>query len=686
MTTNLTTTFASSINAALSSPGIGSGLDVDSIVSKLMSVEQQPLTLLAQQQSSYNAKISAYGSLQSTLSQFQTAMSSLANVSQYQAYSATSSNSSAVSATTATGATAGNYNIAVSQLAQSQQLASAGQSSTSSAIGSGTSTTLSFTFGSISGGTLSNGVYSNATFTSNGNPTQSVVINSSNNTLSGIANAINTANIGVTATIINNGNSTNPYQLLLTSTATGQTSSMQVSVSGDSTLSSLLSYNPANNTGQDLTQTVAAQNANMTINGVAVTSASNTDTNAIQGVTLTLGATTGSTPANVSVSQNTSNIVNAVNSFVTAYNSVALTLQTDTSYNTKTKTAGPLNGEAAVNNIAQDLQNILAQPVAGSSNSALNMLYQAGVTLQNNGTLSVDSTKLQSAIAANPNSFSGLFAETGQTSDSQINYLGATSSTQPGSYAVNVSQLATQGAATGTAALAASTTITTGSNDTLNVTLDGLTGTVTLGAGTYTPAQLAAEIQSQIDGNSTFSNAGSSVTATVNASGALQLTSNRYGSASNVNITGGNGQATLSFSGASLTTGVDVAGTINGVAAIGSGQTLTGATGDASSGLQIQVTGGALGARGTASYSQGYAYLLNQYVTSVLSPTGSIQSTTNYLNTLVQDNQQQQSTLTQQLAAVKARYMAQFTALDTLVSSMNATSSYLTQQLTKTSN
>ena len=687
MTTNLTTTFASSINAALSSPGIGSGLDVDSIVSKLMSVEQQPLTLLAQQQSSYNAKISAYGSLQSTLSQFQTAMSSLANASQYQAYSATSSNSSAVSATTTTGATAGNYNIAVSQLAQSQQLATVGQSSTSSAIGSGTSTTLSFTFGSISGGTLTNGVYSNASFTSNGNPTQSVVINSSNNTLSGIANAINTANIGVTATIINNGSSTNPYQLLLTSTATGQTSSMQISVSGDSTLSSLLSYNPANNTGQDLTQTVAAQNANMTINGVAVTSPSNTDTNAIQGVTLTLGATTGSTPANVSISQNTSNIVNAVNSFVTAYNSVALTLQTDTSYNTKTKTAGPLNGEAAVNNIAQDLQNILAQPVAGStSSSALSMLYQAGVTLQNNGTLSVDSTKLQSAIAANPNSFSGLFAETGQTSDSQVNYLGATSSTQPGSYAVNVSQLATQGAATGTAALAASTTITTGSNDTLNVTLDGLTGTVTLAAGTYTPAQLAAEIQSQIDGNSTFSNAGSSVTATVNASGALQLTSNRYGSASNVNITGGNGQSTLSFSGAALTTGVDVAGTINGVAAIGSGQTLTGATGDASSGLQVQVTGGALGARGTVSYSQGYAYLLNQYMTSVLSPTGSIQSTTNYLNTLVQDNQQQQSTLTQQLAAVKARYMAQFTALDTLVSSMNATSSYLTQQLTKTSN
>ena len=683
MSTNLTTTIASSINAAVSSPGIGSGLDVDSIVTKLMAVEQQPLTLLAQEQSSYNAKISAYGSLQSTLSQFQTAMSSLSASSQYQSYSVTSSNSTAVAATVGSSAIAGNYTVAVSQLAQAQQVVSSGVASASSAIGSGASTTLSFNFGSISGGTLTGGVYTGATYTSNGSGSKSVVINAANNTLSGIANAINTANVGATATIINNGSPTNPYQLLLTSSATGLTSSMQITVTGDATLSSLLSYNPAGT--QDLTQSLVAQNANLTINGIAVSSASNTVNNAVQGVNLTLGAITGSTPATVSVSQNTSNITSAVNSFVTAYNTVVQTLQTETSYNATTKTAGPLNGEVTINNIAQDLQHILAQPVAGSSNSALSMLYQAGVTLQNNGTLAVNSAQLQTAVTLNPNSFASLFAQTGQTTDSQINYTSASSATTPGTYAISVSQLATQGTALGTAALAGSTTITTGSNDTLNVQLDGLTGTVTLNAGTYTPAQLAAAVQSKINGGSTFSNAGSAVTASINVGGVLQLTSNRYGSASNVNITGGNGQSALSFSGAALTTGVDTAGTINGIVAVGSGQSLTGSSGNASNGLQIQVTGGALGARGTVSFTQGYAYQLNQYMTSTLGSAGSIQATTNYLNTLVQENQQQQSNLHQQLALVKSRYMAQFTSLDTLISSMNATSTYLTQQLTKTS-
>ncbi len=682
---SLTSTIAGTVNAAISSPGIGSGLDVDSIVSKLMAVEQQPMTLLTQQASSYNAKISAYGTLQSSLSQFQAAMSSLASISQYQSYSASSSNTSAVSASVGTNATAGNYSVAVSQLAQSQQLLSSGQASATTAIGSGTSTTLTFGFGTISGGTLSGGIYTGASFTSAGNGLKSVTINSSNDTLNGIANAINNAGIGVTATIINDGGTTNHYHLLLTSNATGQASSMQISVSGDATLSSLLSYNAGSNTGQDLTQTQVAQNANLTIDGVPVTSASNTNSTAIQGVTLNLASTTTS-PVTVSVTQNTANVVNAVNNFVSAYNSIIQTLQTDTAYNSQTKTAGPLNGEATVNNITTDLQNMLDQPIAGSTNSALDMLYHAGVTPQSNGTLSVNSSQLQSAISSNPGTFASLFAETGQTSDSQISYVSAGSNTQPGTYAITVSQLATQGSATGSTALPSSTTITTGSNDTLNVLLDGLNANIVLNPGSYTPAQLAAQIQSQINGNSTFSNAGSAVTASINASGDLVLTSNRYGSASQVNITGGDGQSTLGFSTATTTTGVDVAGTINGVAASGSGQDLIAASGNPSAGLTVQVAGGTLGARGTVSYSQGYAYQMNQYMTNtVLSSSGTIQSTTNYLNTLLQQNQQQQTTLNQQLAVIKAQYMAQFTALDTLVSSMNQTSTYLTQQLTKSS-
>lgn len=675
---------SSAVNAAVSSPGIGSGLDVDSIVTKLMAIDQAPLTRLSNQASSYQSQISAYGNLQSALSQFQSAMSSLASASQYQAYTATSSNTSAISANITGNPIPASYTLQVSQLAQPQQLMTSGVASATTPIGTGASTTLTFGFGTISGGTLSGGIYSGATFTSSGSGTQTVTINSSNDTLNGIANAINSANIGVSATVINDGSSTNPYHLMLTSTATGQASSMQISVSGDATLTSLLTQNYSSSSTQALTQTEVAQNANLTLDSVPITSASNTVSNAISGVNLTLGAATTS-PVTLTVGQNSSSIVTSVNNFVTAYNSMVQTLRADTSYNTSTKTAGALQGQSGVVNLTNDLVNILNQPVAGSPNTALDTLYQAGVTLQNDGTLSVNTSQLQSAIAANPSTFSSLFSQAGSATDSQITYNSATSNTQPGTYAVNVTQLATQGAATGSTALAASTTITTGSNDTLNVTLDGMPSTVTLNAGTYTPAQLAAQIQSQINNNATFTSAGSSVTATVNASGDLALTSTRFGSASNINITGGDGQSAAGFSTSSTTNGLDVAGTINGVTAMGSGQTLTGSSTDPSSGLQITITGGALGARGTVSYSQGYAYQMNSYMTTALSTTGPIQEATTYLNTLLQNNQQQQATLSQQLAATKARYIAQFSALDTLMSSMQATSTYLTQQFSKTS-
>ncbi len=675
-------TAAATTNAAISSVGIGSGLDVTSIVAKLMSAEQQPLNLLTQEEASYNAKISGFGTLQSAVSQFQTAMTGLSNPAQFQSLTATSNNTAAVTATLGSNAVAGSYSLGVTNLAQAQNLVTAGQASATTAIGSGATTTLSFDFGTISGGTLSGGIYTGASFTSSGNGIKTVTINSSNDSLTGIANAINTANIGVSATIINTGNATNPYVLSLTSSQTGAASSMNISVSGDATLSSMLSYNPANNTGQDLTQNVAAQNSNFTLNGIAISNAGNTISNAIQGVTLNLlGTTPSATPATITVAASTTATNTAVNQFVTAYNTLEQTLQNATAYNATTKQGALFNGDPTVTDMERQLQNLLMNPIAGNSGNAMTMLYQAGVTLQSNGTLSVDNTKLNAAISANPNAFAGLFAVAGQTTDSLVNYSSAGANTKPGNYNLTVSQLATQGTAVGTAALASSITITAGTNDTLQVMLDGNSSTVTLAPGTYTPATLALQIQSQINGNSTFSAAGSSVKVTVASSGALQMTSNRYGSASNANITGGDGQATLSFAGATTTTGLDVAGTINGVAATGSGQTLTGATGDASAGLAVKITGGALGARGTVSYSQGYAYQFNTLATSILSPTGSIATATNSYNTLLQQNAARQTAMNAQLSAMQARYMAQFTALDNLISSMNSTSTFLTQQL-----
>ncbi|BBP03865.1 hypothetical protein TPL01_04440 [Sulfuriferula plumbiphila] len=662
----------------ISTPGIGSGLDVNGIISKLMSVEQQPLIALNNKVASYQAKLSGFGMLKSALSQFQSAMQGLSAIGQFQAVSATLADATIASASASSSATPGTYALEVSSLAQAQKLVAAGQTSASTAIGSGATTTLTFDFGTISGGTFSNGTYTGASFTSNGSGTKTVTINASNNSLSGIRDAINSANIGVSATIVNDG-SASPYRLVLTDNTTGKTNSMKISVSGDATISSLLSQDPANNTGQALSETVTAQNANFKIDGVAVTKTTNTISDAIQGVTLNLTKTNVGSPTNITVARDTGSVTKAVNAFVAAYNSINQTLSDASAYNATTKQAAILNGDPSVSLIQNQIRRVLSTPVAGGA-SAFTLLPQLGVTFQKDGSLAVDSTKLQSAVTSNFSDIAGLFAAVGKSSDSLVAYSSASTKTASGAYSIKVTQLATQGSATASAA--AGLTITAGANDTLQVLVDGVSASVTLPPGSYaTAAALATAVQSQINGASAFVAAGSAVTVTQSA-GVLKIISNRYGSSSAANITGGNGQANLNFGGSAVvTTGVDTAGTINGVAAAGSGQYLTGATGDASEGLKIQVTGGSLGARGTVNYSQGYAYQFNTLANSLLGTGGLISASTDGINASLKSLAKDQLDLNAQLVNIEARYRAQFTALDTMISSMNTTSSFLTQQL-----
>lgn len=663
---------------AISSPGIGSGLDVNSIVSKLMSVEQQPLMMLAQKEASYNAKLSGFGQLKSVLSQFQATVSGLSDPAQFNSLNVNIGDTTIATATAGTGAAQGNYALEVTNLAQVQKLVSAGQTNSTAAIGTGASTTLSFDFGTIAGGTLTNGTYTGASFASSGSGIKTVTLDNTNNSLSGIRDAINQANIGVTATIINDGSAT-PYRLALTTTSTGQASSMKIAVAGDASLSSLLSQDPANNTGQAFSENLTAKNANFKIDGVAITKTTNTVTDAIQGVTLNLLKANIGTPTNIAITLNTAAINTSVTQFVKAYNNINQNLKDATAYNATTKTAAILNGEASVRAIQTQIRNVLTVPVAGGV-SPLTTLSQAGITVQKDGSLLIDNTKLQAAITANPTTISALFAAAGKTTDSLVSYSGTTAKTQAGAYNLFVSQMATQGTATATAA--AGLTITAGVNDTLQVQLDGTSATVKLAAGTYaTAASLATQIQASINGASAFTAVGNSATVTADATGILKITSNRYSSASNANISGGNGQANLNFVGATLVAGKDVAGTINGLTAIGSGQFLTGAIGDASEGLKIQINGGSLGARGTVNYSQGYAYQFNTLATNFLGTTGPLSSATDGINASLLRLAKDKDVINTQLAATEARYRAQFTALDATISSMNATSNYLAQQL-----
>lgn len=461
-TTSTTSTTSTSSAGTISFPGIGTSIDVSTLVTKLMSVESQPLTLLQSTQTSYQAQLSAVGTLKSSLSTFQSALSSLTSLSGFTSMKASGYDTSILSASVTSSAPSGTYAVNVTQLAQSQVLAAQGQTSTTAAIGSGASTTISFQFGTVSGGTLSNGKYTGATFTQNGNLTGgSITINSSNNTLAGIRDAINSANLGVSASIVNDGSST-PNRLVLTSTAGGSSSEMKISVSGDSTLASLLSNDPAGT--QNMSEVTTGQNAQATINGIAVQSPTNTLSNVVDGTSLTLSKT-GSTT--VSVANDSTSTTTGVVNFVKAYNALRISLNSLTNIDTSNSANnGALASDVSTKTLINQITDVLGQAIGSGTYQSMGSI---GVTMGSDGTLSIDDTKLSAAIAASPSQVASLFAGAGTATDALVSVPSFSDSTQAGTYAVNVTQLATQGSLKGSAA--ANTTITQGANDTLAITV-----------------------------------------------------------------------------------------------------------------------------------------------------------------------------------------------------------------------
>ncbi len=657
---------------AISAPGLGSNLDVNSIVSQLMTIEQRPRLLLDAKEAAYQAQLSAYGQLRGALSALESAVRTLASPSRFEGRSATVADSSVLSASAGAAAANATYQVAVTQLAQQQSLSSSAQASASAAIGSGTSTVLTFEFGTISGGTLAEGVYTGATFTQNGElPSRTVTIDASNNSLQGIRDAINAANIGVTASILNVGGAT-PYRLVLQSAGGGSAGSLRVGVSGDAALASVLGYDPAG--VQNLTQTLSAQDASLSVNGVAVTSPSNTLAGTIEGVTLSL-AKVGTTT--VSIGRDSTAAQTAVQGFVKAYNDLNTMLHDLTRFDAENENTGALVGDAAARTIQSQLRNALSSALAGGDSNTLRVLAQVGISFQRDGSLALDAGKLSQALSSDPGGVTRLFASGAAASDSLVKVAGSGAATVPGSYGVEITQLATRGQLVGSAA--ATLSVTAGVNDVLTVTVDGISATVSLPAGTYTSAGLAAQVQSLVNASGTLSAANAQVTVS-EAAGVLTLTSKRYGASSTVSV-GGSAASALFGTAPTASAGVDVAGTIGGYGATGAGQRLTAAAGSPVTGLELDIVGGSTGPRGTVSFARGYAARLESLLQGLLATDGAIASRTAGINATIEDLDRQRDVLDRRLTRIEERYRRQFTALDALMSSMTATSNFLTQQL-----
>jgi flagellar hook-associated protein 2 len=542
-----------------------SGLPIDSLVTAQMQAEQQPITDIKTKISSYNTKLSAYSTLKSGLSTFQTAVDKLATAAKFNAQSVTASDATSISATANGTAVLGNYSVSVTQLATSQKLASPAYSSATDIVGTGKLTISFGTYTAAAGATP-------ASFTANAAKSDITIdITSSNNTLAGIRDAINAKNASVSASIVNDGTGN---RLVITSKDTGEVNSLKISVADDDGNNtdtgglSALAYDPLASSN-NMTQMTAAKNALLTVDGMSISKSSNTVSDVIQGVTLTLKSVTSASNT-LSVSTDTDTIQASVQSFVDAYNALNTSMRNLTKFvSAGSSSNGALLGDSTARNIMVKLKSMLS--ASSPTATTYKTLTDIGVTMGSDGSLSLDSTKLQKAVTNNVSDVAKLFSPSATSTDPQVTFVSSKDDTASGTYAVNITQL------------------------------------------------------------------------------------------------GGNG--------------VNANGTINGVTAITTGSILTGASGNASYGLQLSVTGTATGSRGTVTFSKGLAGELSSLLDGWLDSEGALTTKTDGISSSIKDLNKKADDISAKLPAIEARYRAQYAKLDALLSSLQGTSSNLSSQL-----
>jgi len=375
--------------ATISSLGVGSGLDLGGLLDQLESAERLKLQPVTAQKKVQQTKLSAYGRLKSALTNFQSATKVLNDSKTFQGVTSNITGSG-VTAAAKSDAVVGRYEVKVNALAQAQSLASAGVVDRTADLGEGT---LSISVGS-----------------GDAAKTLSIELAANASSLEDVRDAINKQASGVSASIVNDGSGA-PHRLVLSAVATGTASQMAVSFDGSGELATLLGYgyDPETGVGSGaMIQTVAAANATLEVNGIAITSQSNVVEGAVQGVTLSL-AEKGATHV-LTVERDSASIKSAVSGFVNAYNSLQGTISSLTSYSADTQVAGDLLGDATLRSVQSQLRNVLT---GNLGEGALTRLADVGIELELKGTLKLDSGKLDALIAGNLPGLSGFFAGAG---------------------------------------------------------------------------------------------------------------------------------------------------------------------------------------------------------------------------------------------------------------------------------
>lgn len=661
---------------SITSTGLGSGLDIKSLVAGLVKAEGAPtIKRLDTKEALLTTKVSSYGSLKSAMSTFQSSLTALKSLSTFQKLTATSSDTSTVTASATSNADLASYSLEVKQLAKSQSLASPVFAAATSTVGTGT---LTIKFGTTAYNPATD-VYTG--FTQDGNQgTLTLNIDPTNNTLAGLSSAINAAKAGVTAAVITD---TSGSRLVLSSTQTGTNSSMEVSVTdtgdGNNTDVSGLSALAFNAAATNATQAQAAQDAVLAINGLDIVSSSNTVSTALKGLTLNLQQAQPGKIVTVGVTQNNDDVTKAIDGFVKGYNDLVKIVNPLTKYDPVAKKGGILQSDATLTGAMSQLRSQLGSMISGL-NGSIKTLADIGITTQSDGTLTLNSTKLSSQLAANRSAVTGIFAVLGRPSDSNVVYSSSTTDTKAGQYAIDITQYATQGVLNGLA----TTSLTVGAGaDSFNINVDGTqSGTIALTQKTYANyTDLAAEMQSRINSDSALKAAGVSVGVSYDGV-RMVFTSKSYGSTSLVNITA-NTTTNLGLSIGAGSAGLDVIGKIDGVFGTGKGRELTSTTGN-SKGLKLNISDNIVGPNGTVDFSRGLMEPLDKLLTNLISKAGTITSRSNNLQKDLTSITAERTKLAKHLESYETLMYKRFNHMDQLLGRMQSTGSYLQQQFNPT--
>lgn len=643
-------------------------IDVGTIVDNLIYVDSAPVRLLQSRTTTLQSKISAFQGLNTKIStvldRVQNALYSGGTVPLLSPYTFTdrlassiftkgkvdSSDDSKVSATASNVTSAGSYSINVTGLAQAKSMVSSNFA--------GTNTTQTGT------GTL--------IITTGSNSPVTVNISSSNSTLSGVCNAINAANAGVTATIINDGTS-NPYRLLITANDTGTANAFTVTdnLSGGQAL--------------NITQKQAAANAEFSVNGVDITKSSNTVSDVISGVTFTLKAQTTSA-VTLNVGHDIDSIISSLQDLVTAYNDVNSFINSQFTYNSTTKAAGVLAGDSTLRTIQSNLQSKVVQLISNRY-TAYSIANQIGLEFNSDGSLTLDEATLRSALSSNFTGVAALLlgdgtpADSATASDNRVTYNSKTMATQAGTYDVAVTALAQQASAVG------SETVTNLSADeTLTINYGALSANAILSQN-----DSLTMVLSKI--NSALSDQGIAATATDDGTGKIKISTNGYGSAESISVVSNqpSGPGSTGFGTSPVVgTGVDIAGTINGNAALGSGLTLTGAAGQPEEGLSLIISQTTTGSYGSVTVApategvEGSSILMNlqSLLDGIADPlSGPIHNATDSINQNITAINDQISAYQDRLDKEREMLTAEYNQADQALRMLQLTQASITSQI-----